>query len=265
MSPKTYFQNKTIWITGASSGIGRALAESLAPFDCRFILSARSTSKLKEVAEAIGEDRCLILPLDLERYAHISEIALQTLRSESVDVLINNAGLSQRSLVADTDISVYEKLFNVNALGTIALTKAVLPQMMKQKSGHIVTISSVVGKLGTPMRSGYAASKHALHGFFDSLRAEVHGHNISVSLVCPGYIHTDISIHAVTADGTKHGRMDSTQASGMPVDVFAQKLLKRLAKKESEIYIGGKEILGIHIKRFFPRLMERIARKVNTG
>jgi short-subunit dehydrogenase len=140
----------------------------------------------------------------------------------------------------------------------VALTKAVLPVMVKQKSGHIVVTSSLSGKLGSPMRSGYCASKHALHGFFDALRAEVFKDNIKVTMVCPGYIQTQISINAIGADGSQHGQMDTNQANGIPVEVCASKIVKAIKNNKSEIYIGGKEVLGVYLKRFFPRILERI-------
>ena len=166
----------------------------------------------------------------------------------------------ERIAVVDTDVSVYRRLMDVNFFGVVALTKAVLPLMLEQGSGHLVVTSSVAGKLGTKQRSGYCASKHALHGFFDALRAETHDAGLRVTLVCPGYIRTPISLHALGADGRVHGRMDENQEKGMDPRAFAQRLLRAVAREQEEVYIGGTEIYGIYLKRFLPGLLSRILR-----
>jgi short-subunit dehydrogenase len=156
-----------------------------------------------------------------------------------VDVVVNNAGISQRSRAVETRLDVEKALFDVNYFGTVELTRHLLPHFLERKSGHIVVISSVVGKLGTPIRTSYAASKHALHGYFDSLRAELDGTGISVSLVCPGYIRTEVSVNAVGPDGTKYGKMDVNQERGMDPDVFARKAVNALNKRNRRIRGDG--------------------------
>ena len=158
-------------------------------------------------------------------------------------------------------MAVYEKIFKLNFFGVIALTKEVLPFMQNQKSGNIAVTSSVSGKLATGMRSGYCASKHALHGFFDALRSEVYQDNISVTLLCPGYIHTNISFNAVAADGSKFGKMDDNQANGMSPEVCAKRIVEAIYAGKQEVYMGGKEVLGVYLKRFFPRILSKLLRK----
>src|SRR5215471_15702107 len=214
------FQGQRIWITGASSGIGEALAHAFHRAGARLILSARREDELRRVqSQCGGKASAKILPLDVTQTSELPQKATAALAMFSgIDILVNNAGVTQRSLVKDTEIAVYRKLMEVNFFGAVALTKTVLPSMTEKKAGHIVVISSLVGKFGTPLRSGYAAAKHALHGFFDSLRAEVSDSGIKVLLVCPGYIRTDISLHALRGDGSPHAKMDSGQARGMPVE-----------------------------------------------
>lgn len=257
------FENKVVWITGASSGIGEATAYQFAKEGAKLILSARREDELLRVKQNTGlpSHQVFILPIDIENIEKISEKAKQAIQHfGKIDVLFNNAGISQRGSVLDTDISVYQKIFNLNFFGVIALTKAVLPFMKQQKSGQIAVTSSVSGKLATPMRSGYCASKHALHGFFDALRSEIYQDNISVTLICPGYIHTNISYNAVAADGSKFGKMDENQANGMSPEECASRIVEAIYKKRDEVYMGGKEVLGVYLKRFFPRILSKLLR-----
>jgi len=259
-------RNKVIWITGASSGIGKALALEAAKSGAKLILSARN----KEALEAVQIDcqqhteHCRVLPLDLTEIDIFSALTQQALGFfNQIDVLINNGGISQRSLAEETSLDVDRKIMEVNYFGTIALTKAVLPLMLKQKSGQIVVISSVTGIFGFPVRSAYAASKHALHGFFDTLRAEVVDRNVGVTMVCPGRIKTNISYHALTKDGAEHGKMDEGQAKGIPADVCARKIIKAIKQRKKEIYIVKGELVLIYLKRFFPGLFHRLVTRIN--
>jgi NADP-dependent 3-hydroxy acid dehydrogenase YdfG len=203
------FENQVVWITGASSGIGEALAVKLAAAGAKLVLSARRQNELKRVAavcEAVGADRAglLVLPLDVTDWAAMPAAAERVLETfDRIDMLLNNAGISQRSLCVDTDMSVYRNLFEVDVLGQIALTKAVLPLMLERRSGHIAITSSVAGKIGVPYRTGYCAAKHAVMGFYDALRAEVAGHGVKVTTITPGYIRTNISVHALTGSSSK--------------------------------------------------------------
>ncbi|GAB2555437.1 SDR family oxidoreductase [Spirosoma aerophilum] len=261
------FSTAVIWITGASSGIGEAIALALSHYKgVRLVLSARREEELQRVAKLTGlpATDVLILPMDMtdtERLPDLVGAVYQ--RFGRIDYVFQNAGITQRSSVADTDFLVYKRLMDVNFFGVVALTKAVLPGMLAQGSGHFVVTSSVAGKLATKQRSGYCASKHALHGFFDSLRAETATAGLRVTLVCPGYIRTPISFHALGANGGVHGKMDENQEKGMAPDVFARRLLQAVARNKEEIYIGGKEIYAIYLKRFFPGLLSGIIKSLS--
>ncbi|AZA83657.1 short chain dehydrogenase [Chryseobacterium lactis] len=264
----TYFNNKVIWVTGASSGIGEALVKELAlKTNAKIILSSRKENQLYEIAENAGltVNRYAVIPLDLVDYKKMPDIADQAVKKfGKIDILINNAGLSQRSLAMETDIEVDKHLMDVDFIGTVALTKAVVPYLIKNGGGQIAVVSSLMGVFGAPMRSGYAAAKHALHGFFDALRAELYQDKISVTIICPGFIQTHISIHAVTGNGSQQGTMDDATMKGMPVDIFAKKMLHAIEKRKNQKAIGGKEVLGIYLKRFFPGLLARIVRKAKV-
>ena len=258
------FSNSVIWITGASSGIGEAIALELGrSTNVKLILAARRVNELQRVANQTGlpQSDVLVLPMDMTDTdslpAHVETVIA---RFGRIDYVFQNAGITQRSNVVDTDFSVYQRLMNVNFFGVVALTKAILPIMLAQGSGHFIVTSSVAGKLGTKQRSGYCASKHALHGFFDALRAETYVAGLRVTLVCPGYIRTAISLTALNATGNKHGQMDENQQNGMAADEFARRLLGASSKGKEEVYIGGSEIYGIYLKRFFPGLLSRILR-----
>lgn len=263
MSP---LKNKVIWITGASSGIGEALAYALAAKGARLILSARRKEILERVkgnCPASAQQGIRTLPLDLEKHETLrlsAEAAIQIFGH--VDILINNGGISQRSLAAETALDVDRRLMEINYFSAISLTKYLLPHFTERRDGHIVNVSSLTGKFGTPYRSGYAASKHALHGFFDAVRAEHHKDNIRVTMICPGFIRTDLTLSALTADGAPLNKMDAAQYKGKPADWCARKIVSAIEKNKEEVYIGGREVFGVYIKRIFPRLFSRIIRKV---
>ncbi|HOS97470.1 MAG TPA: SDR family oxidoreductase [Deltaproteobacteria bacterium] len=254
------FTDKVVWITGASSGIGEALAYALSKQGSRLILSSRNVQRLGEVkAGCASAGSHLVLPLDLEDSTAFDDAVAQALaRFGRIDVLINCGGISQRGLASDTTMETLRKIMETDFFGTVALTKAVLPSMIRNRSGHIVVISSLMGKFSTPLRSGYCASKHALHGYFDALRAELRDKGIRVTIVCPGFIRTGISVNALCADGTCHGVMDEAQARGMSAAACADRILQGLGKGSEEILVGGREILGVYLKRFAPGLLSRI-------
>lgn len=260
-------QGQVIWITGASSGIGEALAYSLARRGAKLILSARREEELFRVKSACqrADEDILVLPLDLEKQAEFPEKVAQAIAHFAhIDILINNGGVSQRSLAKDTDLAVDRRIMEIDYFGTLALTKAVLPLMLQRKSGKIVVITSLVGKFGTPLRSAYAAAKHALHGFFDSLRAECWRENLKVLIVCPGFIKTQVSINALTAKGNKQNKMDDAQANGMSAEKCAERIIKAILTDREEVYIGGREIYAVYLKRFFPKLFSRVLRKAKV-
>jgi dehydrogenase/reductase SDR family protein 7B len=263
----TKIRKSVVWITGASSGIGAAAAIACAREGASVILSARSREGLEAVARETGvpREQLMILPLDLAQPENFPAAVASVLEAfGQIDVLINNAGISQRSLAMDTSLDVDRRLMEINYFGTLALTKAVLPSMLERKEGHIVVVSSLVGKFGTPLRSGYAASKHALHGYFDSLRAELYAQGIKVSMVCPGFVRTQISIAALTGGGKPQGTMDEATDKGMAPERFAEKLLRAIERDKAEVYIGGAEIRGVYMQRFFPGILRRILRKARV-
>lgn len=255
-----YFKDKTIWITGASSGIGEALCYALNAEGATILISSRKKPALEKVKTKCKYiENIHIIPLDLEKEEELIAIARKALQKfQKIDVLINNGGISQRSLVKETDMAVYRKLMEVNFFGTVALSKQVLPQMIRNQSGHIVVISSLMGKFSSQLRSGYAAAKHALHGFFESLRLEHYDDNIKVLMVCPGFIKTNISLNSVTKDGSKHNEMDEAQEGGLSAEACAQKIIAAIKSNKEEVYIGGKEIGALYMKRFFPSILTRI-------
>ena len=263
-----YFNDKVIWITGASSGIGEALAQELAVNStAKLILSSRKEEQLHRVAShaRLAADRYAVIPLDLAHYREMPEKSDTAVkRFGKIDILINNAGLSQRSLAMETDIEVDKHLIEVDYIGTVALTKAVVPYMIQNGGGQMVVVSSLMGIFGAPMRSGYCGAKHALHGFFDALRAELYDKKVLVTIICPGFIQTNISIHAVTGDGSVQGTMDEATEKGMPVGIFAKKMLKAIEKHKNQKAIGGKEIIGVYLKRFFPALLAKVVRKAKV-
>ena len=257
-----YFKDKVIWITGASAGIGEALAYEFSKKEARLILSSRKVNKLEKVLQACEHpERHEILPLDLKMTEELPQKAKEAMGYWGrVDMLINNGGVSQRSLVIDTTLEVDKELMDINYFGPVALTKAVLPSMLTRQQGHIVVISSLTGKFGVPTRSGYSASKHALHGFFETLRAEIWREKIFITMVCPGYVKTDVSVNALTGNGAPHGEMDKGQENGISPETCARRIIRAMEDGKDEVIIGGAETLGVYIKRFFPKYFSRMIR-----
>ena len=261
-----HFKGKTIWITGASSGIGESLAQEFSKMNTQLILSGRNQRRLDEIKNTCLRNGSTILtvPFDLsDRNSIDNSVDIVLERYGSVDLLINNGGISQRAFVQNSGLDVDQKIMAVNYFGNIALTKALLPSMLKQGHGHIAVTTSIVGKFGFPMRSAYSASKHALYGFYDTLRIEMADKNIKVSTICPGRIQTNISKHALNEKGEEHGEMDEGQKNGMPSDKAARKIVKALRRERREIVVGGKELLMLPIKRFTPWLFYQIVRRIN--
>jgi short-subunit dehydrogenase len=255
------FKDRRVWITGASSGIGEALAYSFHATGAKLILSARREEELRRVQEACGgEPDTRILPLDVSQSVELESKAREALAMfGGIDILVMNAGISQRSLTRNTDESVYRRLMEVNFFGPEALTRAVLPSMLERKSGHIVVISSIAGRFGVPLRSGYSATKFALHGFYEALRAEESKNGILVTLVCPGFIQTAISLSALKGDGSKHAKMDADLANGMPADECARRILRGVAARKQEIIVGTpREKMLVYAKRFVPGFLARM-------
>ncbi|MCE3279603.1 MAG: short-chain dehydrogenase/reductase [Bacteroidetes bacterium] len=258
------FTDKVVWITGASSGIGEALVHAFAVEGAKLVISARRKEELErvQIASGLNHQNSLILPLDLSDTKNINDLTQQIINKFGrIDILVNNGGISQRALTKDTSLDIDRQIMEVNFFGTVAITKSVLPYMLKQKSGHIIAMSSIAGKFGFYFRSAYSASKHALHGFFESLRMEIYNDNVKVLVVCPGKIKTNISVNAVTGSGGKHAIMDQSTNEGLSAEECAKQILKAIKANEEEIFIGGKELKAIWIKRFFPKLFSKMIRR----
>ncbi len=259
------FKNKTIWITGASSGIGKAVSIELSKENTNLILSDINENGLSEVAETCKKNgsTAIIIPIDLSNEKSVNE-ACQTILDKKIkiDGLYHFAGISQRSLVSETPLFVDRKIFEINFFGAVAITKAILPEMIKNGGGQIAATSSIVGKFGFPYRSSYSATKHAIHGFFESLRAENTKNNIKVSVIIPGRVQTNISVNAIDKDGKTHGKMDEGQNSGITADKAASIICRNLKKEKKEILVGGKELMMLHIRRFLPRLYYYLSSRI---
>lgn len=178
-----------------------------------------------------------------------------------IHILVNNAGISQRSLIKDTKMEVYKQLMDINYLGTVGLSKAILPHFITNKTGHFVTVTSLMGKFGSPYRSGYCGAKHALHGFFDVMRMEHEKDGVKVTLVCPGFVQTDVAKNALTADGSSQQYDDEATQNGITPALAAKKMISAIEKDKFEVYVGGKEVKGIYLKRFFPKLLHKMVLK----
>lgn len=259
------FHKKTVWITGAASGMGQALAIELADKNTHLIISDRDEAGLIKTAgliEARGSKASPYL-LDMTDQLAIQSIA-QTVMStiDHLDGLYQFAGISQRSLVVETPIENDRKIMEVNFFGVISLAKAVLPYMIDAGGGQMSVTSSLVGKFGFPFRSAYAASKHALHGYFESLRAENSKYNIRVSILIPGRVQTNISKFAIDKNGLEYGKMDPGQANGITAEKAARQILRGLRNENKEIHVGGMELFMLQIRRFFPALLYKLAARI---
>lgn len=257
------FGNKVIWITGASSGIGEALAYAFSARGSRLILSSRRADELERVRQAcVHPDRVKVIPMDLLDMGLFAGRTAEAIAAfGQIDMVVHNGGVSQRGLAIETPLEVQRKVMELDHFSYVALTQAVLPHFAERKAGHFVVVSSVMGKIGTPMRSAYAAAKHALHGYFDCLRAEVAALGIRVTILTPGYIRTNISLHAVTKDGSPMGKMSAVIDKGLAADRAAAQIVRAVARGKYEAYIGkmGPERMALWVNRWFPGVLIRMA------
>lgn len=261
------FSEKVVWVTGASSGIGKALALELAGQGARMVLSARNEQRLEETrTQCVHSDRHMLLPLDVTDEKAVVSAPEQILQKMGrLDIVVLNAGIGQRGSVMETSTEIHRHLMEVNFFGQTIPARAVLPHFIKENQGQFVVITSIMGKVATPRRATYAASKHALHGWFDALRAELHTTNINITVLCTGYIRTEISFHSVKGDGTPHGAMDDSHRNAMLPDVYARKAAKAIAQRRPIAFIGGPErfapllqrISPAFVRFLLPRLLKR--------
>jgi len=248
-------EGQTVWITGASSGIGEALAGAMSAAGAAVILSGRREAELRRVAAGLAGES-LVLPFDATDYAALPGIVAQAEGWRGrIDMLVNNAGISQRSLGIETKFEVYRELMEVDFFAPLRLTQLLLPAMIARKGGHLVAISSVAGKAGSPLRTGYCAAKHAVVGYFDALRAEIAKYDVGVTVVTPGFVRTAIATHALTADGSARGYSDENIDAGISPAEAAQQIMDGLAAGQREIPVGktgSPEMLLLDLKRQNP-------------
>ena len=260
---KSYYSGKTIWVTGASSGMGEQLAYQLSTMDARLILSSRKKEDLERVMNNCAHpEKVSIITLDQAEENSVRNAASEAFEKNAhIDILFNNGGISQRSNAMETSMDITRKIMEVDFFANVLLSKLVAEKMLLRKSGHIVVTSSLAGKWGFYLRSSYAAAKHALHGYYDSLRMETEKDGLQITLVVPGLIATEISRNALDKNGKQTNEMDPNQANGLSAEETARRILKGVAAGKTEFGVGGSEMLGLKVKRFFPKMFERILRK----
>jgi len=260
---KSYFTGKTVWVTGASSGIGEALVYALDQEGARLIISARRKDELERVrSKTTRPEQVDIIVMDLASETSVNAAIRACFeKHKCIDVLFNNGGISQRAEALDTPAQVERQIMEINFFSNILLSKAVAGVMKQHRGGHIIVTSSLMGKWGFFLRSSYAASKHALHGYYDCMRMEVEQYGIQVTLITPGFIASEISLHALDSSGKATGAMDNNQAKGMSTADCAAGILHGVAAGKKEFGIGGKELLGLKLRRFAPALFEKMLRK----
>ena len=260
MSPR-----RTVWISGATSGIGKAVAEACHQRGDRLILSARQSGDLDRLHVALGATDALIAPFDLGHTDGLSDMVSRIWKEAGgVDVVVHSGGISQRSRLIDTDPAVDRRMMEVNYFGTLAFTRALLPHMIAAGGGHFAVVTSLMGLFSAPMRSGYAGAKHAMHGWFEALRAEHHGDGIRVTMVSPGFVRTAISLNALTADGTPQGTMDEATDQGISAERCAAAILRGIDRNKALVTPGKKEVLGYWLSRFAPGILRRVARNAKV-
>ncbi|NXA49367.1 DRS7B reductase, partial [Nothocercus julius] len=264
MRMRAYLREAVVVITGATSGLGKECAKAFHAAGSKLVLCGRNSEKLQELVQELSamtnhrknthKPHTVVFDLsDTRRVLNAAEEILKYLGH--VDILINNAGISYRGTIVETGLDVDKKLMETNYFGPIALTKALLPSMIKRRQGHIVAISSIQGKISIPFRSAYAASKHATQAFFDCLRAEVEQYDIDVTVISPGYIQTNLSLNAVRGDGSRHGVTDQATAEGQTAAEVAQVVLSAVGHKKKEVLVAGlAPSLAVYLRNLFPRL-----------
>jgi len=261
------YKNKVFWVTGASSGIGEAMVYELLSRGAEVIASSNNADELNEVKKRC-EARQHVLHTAVFDLADMSNtdsmVKEQVGKHGRIDVLINLGGISQRARIIETPLWIDRKIMEINYFGTIALSKAVLPYMVREKSGHILATSSISGRFGFPLRSAYSASKQALHGFFETLHIEHGADNVKASVIIPGRVRTNISYHALTPSGKEHGKMDAGQAGGISPEKAARMILRGLERNRREILVGGKELFMLYIRKYFPSIFFNIAGRINS-
>jgi short-subunit dehydrogenase len=253
-------RDRVVWITGASSGIGAATTRALVRAGAKVVASARRSDQLEAVrTSTVDPSRVVVLPCDVtdaQRHAALVERAWAAFGQ--LDVIVHAAGVSQRATALETALEVDRRIMELNYFAPVSLTKAALPRMLARGVGQVVVISSVAGHVAAKGRSAYAASKHALHGFFDSLRAELHDRGIRVTLICPGYVRTPLAEAALTGSGEVHARPDPKLERGISAERCAAAIVDAIERERSEAVVGGPEVASLWVKRLSPRLLAKL-------
>ena len=253
-------RDRVAWVTGASSGIGEALVPALLARGAKVVVSARRKDKLDALVAQHGRERVAAVPVDLTQLADLPDAVR---RAEAafgqVDALINNAGRSQRAAALETSMEDVRELMDLNFMAPVTLTRALAPGMVARGVGHVSVVSSVAGYLSTPHRSTYSASKFAVRGYFDSLRAELHGTGVEVAVICPGYVRTEITRAALGEGGGAHGKTSSAIEAGLSPEKVAKGIVSAIESGRHELVIGGKETAGVYLSRWAPSLVRRLA------
>lgn len=247
-------KGKIIWITGASSGMGEALALEAIKHEAKVIISARNGEKLKTLCAQIGNDsNCFVLPFDVSKIENAHALVNAVIEKFGrIDILINNAGIAQKSFALETSRQVEQQIMDTNFYGIVTLSKAVATQMINQGGGQIAVTTSLLGKFGLPMYAAYCASKHALYGYFDAWRGELKSKNVNINIVCPGNINTNVSYNSLLGNGELMKQNSPAQAKGMDAHIAAQKILKAISKNQRHTYIGRFDILAVPFRNFAP-------------
>lgn len=258
---------KIVWITGASSGLGKALAQECAARGAEVILTARRFEELENVRQSLAHpERHISITVDITDEAQVRSAYEQVLQKKSkIDWLINNAGLSQRALISETTMQTERAIMEIDYFSQVFLTKTVLPTFMKQKSGRIAFVSSVAGLLGTQYRASYSAAKAAIHMWANSLRAEVADQGVGVSVIFPGFVQTNVSFNALNGEGKAQGHDNEATANGLTAEEFARQTVNALLKGDEYIVVGGaKEKLGVLVSRLSPKTLYKMIRKMKV-
>ncbi len=263
-----YFRNRVVWVTGASSGIGESLSKQLAIAGARLVMSSHEPEELERVKQEIGkvEHDPVMIPFDLSDPKKVEEAAGNVIQKMGgVDIFFSNGGVSTRTTAMETSLEVDRKVMEINYFSGLIITKKIIPGMLENGFGHIIATSSISGKFGFPLRSAYAASKHALHGFYESLWTELHQQGIRTTIVMPGRVKTNISMHALDKNGKEYGKMSKGQAQGIKPDSCATQMLRAAAGNKREVLIGGKELIMPRLKQYFPRIFYKLVIRIDPS
>lgn len=262
------YRNKVVWITGASSGMGEATAYRFAREGALLIVTARKKEILEKVAaqcKQLGATDAKALPYDLSDLDGLPNLAEEAWNTFGrIDVLYNNAGISQRGSTIDTEMQVIRKVMDVDYFAPVIITKTILPKMVAQGGGQLACTTSIAGVFGSKHRCAYCSAKSAMYRFFETIGVEYYDQNIRVTVLIPGRVQTNISLHALEANGKEHGKMDAGQAKGISSEKAGNIIYKAIARRKREKLVGGMELLMVYFKRFIPGLCFTISRKINA-